>query len=77
MTLIRILMPCEVDAIRYAAGQVVEFPYALASSIVVNGFGVEVASDAVTQEHSSRMQTAGDGEIGGPVFAPDSDGEGE
>jgi hypothetical protein len=77
MTLIRILTPCEVDAIRYAAGQVVEFTDALASCIVVNGFGVEVASGAVTQEHSSRMQTAGDGEIGGPVFAPDFDSEGE
>jgi hypothetical protein len=67
MTLIRILTPCEVDAIKYAAGQVVEFPYTLASSLVANGFGVEVAADAVTQEHVSRMQTDGDGEIGGPI----------
>jgi len=69
MAYVRILVDCEVDAIKYAAGQVVYFPYSLALAIVTNGFGEEVASNFVTQEHSARMQTDGDGEIGGPISA--------
>jgi hypothetical protein len=71
MTYVRILVDCEVDAIKYAEGQVVDFPYSLASAIVANGFGEEVASNFVTQEHSARMQTDGDGEMGGPVSSPE------
>jgi hypothetical protein len=67
MAYVRIVVPCEIDGIKYAEGQVVDFPYSLASAIVENGFGIEVPSDAITQEHSSRMQTDGDGDIGGPI----------
>jgi hypothetical protein len=71
MTYVRFLVNCEVDAIKYAEGQVVDFPYSLASAIVANGFGEEVSDNSVTQQHSARMQTDGDGEIGGPISTPE------